>query len=261
MAGKHDQLTTQELDEYEIPAELLAGIHGLVRNRPRHEINILDWGCGRGRAVAKLRAAGFNAFGIDIDERVMLNGHQLFNDRGLDPHALLRAADDLKCFPDGFFHCIISDQVMEHLPDLEAVLREMARLTAVGGLGLHCFPGAKMLIEVHVNMPLVHWLPRNRVRKPVLLASLLAGWGPRQEWPEASGLGYFGKIETYYRYLDNKTHYRDIRNILDCASKAGFHAQSRLLTALPGQIPSWIPESLRVNGFPRSTHFLELTRI
>lgn len=33
----------------------------------KHEPNVLDWGCGRGRSVLGLRQLGYSVFGADID--------------------------------------------------------------------------------------------------------------------------------------------------------------------------------------------------
>jgi hypothetical protein len=63
-------------------------------------------------------------------------------------------------FPDGCFHALISYQVLEHIEDLAAAAAEWARLTAGGGAGFHIYPPHFRLVEAHLFMPFVHWLPR-----------------------------------------------------------------------------------------------------
>ena len=78
--------------------------------------------------MAKLRKQGFNAFGVEIDRRTMENGFQLFSENGWDPHELLRLLDEVCTFDDGQFDFIFSEQVFEHVADLNEVAREMANL-------------------------------------------------------------------------------------------------------------------------------------
>lgn len=264
MGTKHDVLTRRELDAYQLTPVILTAIEDFVASKEPgiapQRINILDWGCGRGRAVAKLREAGFNAFGVDTDEMVMRKGYGLFEQLGLDPHELLLGPDALANYPDAFFHCIISEQVLEHVMDISATFAEMWRLTVPGGIGLHCFPGAGMVMEEHVNMPLVHWLPKNRVRKPAIALCMASGFGPRQQWPETESKGFWATNDIYYRYLDRKTYYRDIMQIIAIAQDARFEARYKLLGSYRFRQNLWLPAFVRRNGFPGASMFLHLSK-
>jgi SAM-dependent methyltransferase len=261
---KHDVLTRQELDEYRLTPVILQALEEFAASRApkvsREQINVLDWGCGRGRSVAKLREAGFNAFGVDIDERVMQNGHSLFSQIGLDPRKLLLRIDDLASFPDAYFHCIISEQVLEHVMDIHATFLEMWRLTAPGGSGLHCFPGSGMILEEHINMPLVHWLPKSPIRRAAIALCLVAGFGPERPWPETDGKDFLARIDIYYRYLDKKTCYRDIGQIAAIAMDVGFEVRHQLLASCPSRLEKWLPAFVRRNGFPGSSMLLRLSK-
>lgn len=264
MSTKHNVLTRQELDSYRLPPAIIQAIEDFVASRAPgiapQQINILDWGCGRGRAVAKLREAGFNAFGMDTDEKVLRNGYDLFDQLGFDPQKLLLGPDALASYSSACFHCIMSEQVLEHVMDITATFAEMWRLTVPGGIGLHCFPGAGMLMEEHVNMPLIHWLPKNRARKPAIALCMASGFGPRQQWPETEGLNFWATNDIYYRYLDKKTYYRDIMQITATAEDAGFNARYQLLGSRKSWQGCWLPAFIRRNGFPGATMFLRLSK-
>jgi len=104
-------------------------------------MTVLDYGCGAGDTVALLREDGFNAVGCDTFYAG--NGH-----RGDTGEAVLaaRKAAGIVCdvpesgdlpFPPGSFDVILSNQVLEHVNDLDATLARMTRVLAPGGLILH----------------------------------------------------------------------------------------------------------------------------
>lgn len=166
MGSKHDILTEEELSEFSLSKSLehLLADFACSFEPPfkPEQINVLDWGCGRGRSVAKLREKGYNAYGIDIDEKVLKNGYPLFAKRGLKPENIIFHNDQIDKFEDNFFHIIFSEQVLEHVKDINSMTHELARLTAPGGIGIHQFPGKYNVNEGHLFMPIVHWLPKKK---------------------------------------------------------------------------------------------------
>ncbi len=260
MGTKHDRLTEQELATYQPHPAVLAGIEQLTRELalPREEIRLLDWGCGRGRSVAKLREMGFAAFGVEIDQRTLQNGYPLFAGRGLDPQALLLHPAQLQQLPAGSFHCIFSEQLLEHLADLQLIATEAARLTRPGGTGIHCLPASRQWQEEHIQMPWVHWLPKNRLRWGAIALLLGLGYGPPRPWPELRDKGFWGQAEGYYRYLNEWTYYRDLDDLPRPFRDAGFTAEIELSINAPA--PRWLPARLRRNGYPDGRVVLWLRR-
>ena len=55
-------------------------------------------------------------------------------------------------------------------------------------------------------MPLVHWLPKNKLRREAIRACVLAGIEPG--WPELNALRTAGRTLSYYDYSVGSTHYR-----------------------------------------------------
>ena len=116
----------------------------------------------------------------------------------------LRLGDGRIPFDDGEFGFVFSNQVVEHVADLDDVVAEVARVTASGGLGLHDWPGKWRPVEPHYGAPFVHWLPKTRVR----LAAM-----------RALGCG------NQYRYSVEETFYRPHWIVWQAFDRAGFETE------------------------------------
>lgn len=263
MGGKHDILTEEEMGRFFLAPGILAELNSLAASmipvQASSARNVLDLGCGRGRSVARLIENGFNAFGVDTDQAALRNGYLLFEGRGLQPAGVLLHAEDTARIPDDFFGLIFSEETLEHVQPLEQVAREIFRLTAPSGVGLHSFPGSKCLIEPHILMPLIHWLPSGLFQKGLIALCLLVGFGPNPAWPETAATGFRETVNTYFLYLQRKTHYRDIREIMQIFRTAGFDCEY----SCSGVARWWsglLPRNLRQNGFPRGEMLLRLRK-
>jgi len=222
---KHDVLTEQEMSSFTLSPRIVRQIEHfrLAMNLEKSRMNILDWGCGRGRSVAWLRAQGYNAFGTDIDAEPVDNCRDLLAARGLDADSIISVMEDGKerQFPDNFFHLSFSEGVFEHVKDIEKVAANLERLTAPGGVGVHFFPAHKHFVEIHLFMPFVHWLPKNGLRRVCIRLLLSLGKGPR--WKELQGKSKAEQAEAYYEYIVHKTYYRTPRAITDIFERHKFH--------------------------------------
>ena len=87
---------------------------GLLAGRRR----VLDIGCGLGAYVAHFRRFTDEAYGIDVDAPRVREGRR----RGIDK-LILAAAEHLP-FADGTFDVIVLNEVIEHVNDDRATLRE-----------------------------------------------------------------------------------------------------------------------------------------
>src|SRR5690606_17804928 len=120
--SKHHLLTRAELDDYTVNQLLLKLIrrYSRERNVAPHEMRILDFGCGRGRSVIKLRLEGFDAFGVDVDEEPIRNSESVLRSLGIPEGSYLqKISEDCKVpFPDGHFDVVFSQQVVEHVKNI-----------------------------------------------------------------------------------------------------------------------------------------------
>lgn len=222
--SKHNMLTAEEISKFVIESELLEYIEPYRNkmNLEKQELNILDWGCGRGRSVLRLREQGYNAFGVDIDPEPIKNGRVLFLKRGFDAKTILTLVnpDGKINFPDNSFHFVFSEHVFEHVQDIESVAAEIQRVTTPGGLGLHRYPASKEIVEGHLHLPFVHWLPKNGLRKALIFIFLLIGQDPK--WEELQGKSIYKRTQTYFGYSIHKTYYRSPRTIRQVFKRNGF---------------------------------------
>lgn len=87
---------------------------------------VLDIGCGVGQVVGRLQEAGFEAHGVDVSEpnieraRKVSERCQLYDGRHLP-------------FPDGHFASAGALNVLEHVDEPEAFVRELVRVVEPGG--------------------------------------------------------------------------------------------------------------------------------
>jgi 2-polyprenyl-3-methyl-5-hydroxy-6-metoxy-1,4-benzoquinol methylase len=224
---KHDVLTEQEMANFVFNSRILKQLERCRKklNLEKDQMNILDWGCGRGRAVVWLREQGYKAFGVDIDLEPVENCRNLLSSRGVNPDSLIYLIQNntAKEFPDKHFHFIFSYGVFEHIKDLDQVAAEFKRIMAPEAIGAHFFPAHKHLVETHLRMPFLHWLPKNGLRMICFKSTLMLGKGPK--WKELQGMTKEQQAQVYYNYTVSKTFYRSPALLREVFSKVGLNIE------------------------------------
>lgn len=175
----------------------------VLDQQPTAETRALDYGCGAGHIVTRLRERGVEACGCDVFYEGGDYSSQVQQDhfaRGI----VRRIEDGRIPFPDASFDFVTSNQVFEHVADLDAVLAEIARVMKPGGRLLCLFPDRGVWREGHCGVPFLHWFPK-RSRPRVRYAT----------WMRRLGFGYFTESrsardwsESFCTWLDDWTHYR-----------------------------------------------------
>jgi ubiquinone/menaquinone biosynthesis C-methylase UbiE len=109
----------------------------------------LDAGCGDGRYLAALAdELPARVAGADLSERILETA------RARVPHADLRQANlESLPFPDGEFDLLLCSQVIEHVLDASAALRELARVLRVGGTLVISTDNARNVVSRVLNAP------------------------------------------------------------------------------------------------------------
>lgn len=99
--------------------------------RPAPDTHLLEVGCGRGHLTKRLREAGVNARGIDV------NPHAA--DHAVTDAVKTMSAEELG-FPSDSFDQVCSVHAIEHIPDPDAAMAEMARVVRPGGQVMLIYP-------------------------------------------------------------------------------------------------------------------------
>ncbi len=249
-----DLLTENEFADFTPNSEVVRYLE-LTRQRlglEKSEMNVLDWGSGRGNYVAWLRKAGYNAFGAEIRQAASERGKSLFASLGLDHDRVIRpiAPDCRTDLPADFFHFVFTHYVLEHVADIDAVTTEIARVTAPGGCGFHVYPGKLRPLEPHLFMPFVHWLPKqNPARKWLIRACIACGIDPKWDWLATATPDR--KAEAYFTFCNRETFYRPFRRVRRSFNQVGFevtpvaadHPALRRLSAMPAALKKLFVET------------------
>ncbi len=137
---------------------------------PLQGARILDIGCGIGAYVEKFRALGAAPCGVDVDIERLERGR-----REKNLTTLAASASEALPFADESFDAVLLHEVIEHVNDDRATLRQSQRVTRRGGVVVIFAPNRLYPFETHGayfgkryvfgNIPLIGYLPnflRNR---------------------------------------------------------------------------------------------------
>jgi len=95
---------------------------------------VLDLGCYDGYILRRVRArAAIEGVGIDLSQRAVTLAKRAAERENLDGLAFVVSEGSALPFPDASFNVVICSEILEHVPDLDAVLSEIARVLVGGG--------------------------------------------------------------------------------------------------------------------------------
>lgn len=97
---------------------------------------VLEVGCGRGHLTGRLADRGIDVIGIDANPMAA-------EVAGSDRIMTMRA-ETLE-FDDATFDAVVSIHAIEHLPQLDAAVAEMARVLKPGGQALYIYPAEPVM--------------------------------------------------------------------------------------------------------------------
>jgi SAM-dependent methyltransferase len=137
MLGKFSALTENEhLARYRFATQLVEGRQ------------VADIACGTGYGTQMLAEAGAKSvLGIDISADAVAFSRQRFSAPNVS--YIVSNAQDLTAISDNQFEIVVSFETIEHLPDVEAYLDEMARILRPGGAFLVSTPDRRIASVTH----------------------------------------------------------------------------------------------------------------
>lgn len=153
------QIAQRTRQVMEAPVRLRREIDGWLDSATR-DAPFLDLGCGPGMLLAAAASKGRVGIGIDSSMVWLVVAKRLIVSRGGRPILAAGLADALPLANDAV-HATISLDVVEHVSDPESFLREVNRVTRVGGRVALSTPNRfSLAAEPHVFVWGVGWLPR-----------------------------------------------------------------------------------------------------
>jgi SAM-dependent methyltransferase len=152
-------------------SRLVPEVQGWLSDCVSPEGVFLDVGCGAGQLLAAAAATQRNGIGIDVRLVWLLVAKRLIAAAGGTPFLAAAMAEALP-FADGSIDAVVSLDVIEHVGNVEAYLREIDRVTAPGGRVAFGTPNRfSLTAEPHIGVWGVGWFPRRWQKGYVKLRS------------------------------------------------------------------------------------------
>lgn len=152
--GKHDFLH-QQLRDMPYFRAVLRAVECKFYQRFTLEGPVLDLGCGDGHfatvAFERPLDVGIDPWSGPVREAVRRGGYRMVN----------QGFGDALPYPDNFFGSALSNSVLEHIPYLDPVLKEMCRVLKPGANFLFCVPNHNFL----PNLSISSWLDKVGLHK------------------------------------------------------------------------------------------------
>ena len=151
---------------------------------------ILELGCGNGIAAMLLHRLGHNVIGTDISALFLEEATQRQEtaDRNGEHKLEYRVCDVLELpFQDEAFDVVCSNELIEHLPDVETALSEMIRVTRKGGRIIICGPNLCSPL-----MPLID------------LVRMIRGKPGRPFWGETKRQAFVNTVKNSFLYVKKR---------------------------------------------------------
>jgi SAM-dependent methyltransferase len=116
---------------------------------------LLDIGCGTAHKLVEFAQRGYEVWGTDVSPDALARAKELIPSGAFFQGELLKLG-----LPAGHFHCIRLDNVLEHVPNPAAVLKECVRLLAPGGeLFIFVPNGASPSLRLLGRYSISSWIP------------------------------------------------------------------------------------------------------
>jgi SAM-dependent methyltransferase len=234
-------------------------------------VKVLDAGCGKGELMAYLQAnlpelyegTDFEVHGFDVHDSLTEHAPSadvvLANLRGSlpreqwDGRVEYVSVSDPWPYGEGEFEVVVTNNVLEHVADLDFFFAELGRTLKPGGFSVHVFPFRRVLYEWHLKMPLVHRIEDFRLREKAIELLSRAGIGTFPETHAAEGIDEATYGRTRADFIQFGTFYRSWRDVARAAKGAGLRATHRYTRGLYTQKLRALRSKGEVHRYSRRT--------
>ncbi len=235
----------------------------------KQPLRILDTGCGYGGLIADAMAAfgdhrslgEIEIYGFEVQEHgagreqyweeVMQTLSVRFPKTSWTDRIRVISSSEDWPFEDAFFDLAMSNQVLEHVTDLEAFFAQQNRVLKPGGLAIHHFPAAESLIDPHSAVPFAHWPESDGGREKLLRFFSKLGFGKYSKYRDQRGYELDDFVGEFVDYLRRFTSFRRLRAIERLSNQAGFVTRPRYNWALAKR---WLDEAEDVWPYSRTSN-------
>ncbi len=212
MNTKHNKLTIQELKDFKKKKSRL--IFDIVEkyqkyfNKKVEDISILDYGCGRGRITILLKQLGYNVYGVDASYDTINKSDDICMELGFNHNEIFKVVKENNNyeipFNDGYFDIIITEHLLEHVENIDFLIKDFNRVTNKNSIIFNTLPGKYSLVEPHLKMPFIN-LNKNLGK---LLIPFFVKLKIEPKWSELENTTMKEKIFTYLNYYEKALFFR-----------------------------------------------------
>lgn len=147
-----------------------------VVGRAGEKLDVADIGCGPGAQSLVWALAGHRVHGVDINEGLLALARKRADEAGFAVDFCLGSATNLP-FADASMDVCLAPEILEHVPDWQACLREFSRILRPGGVLYLSTTNRLCPVQMEYNLPLYSWYPSRLKRHCERLAVTT-----RREW-------------------------------------------------------------------------------
>lgn len=202
----------------------------------RKVLRVLDIGCGYGGLISDL----MQVFSFFADKELEVYGFEVNEHRGSTPDFYREVCDSLAKswpevnweqrirlgssvepwpFPDGFFDLAYSNQVIEHVAELELFFQETRRVLADGAKAVHFYPSRSVFVEPHCGVPGAHWIENSTSKERWLRLSSSLGLGKFPNYRRRRGSCLDSFCDEFSDYLKRFVFFRSNREIRELGER------------------------------------------
>jgi ubiquinone/menaquinone biosynthesis C-methylase UbiE len=134
---------------------------------------ILEVGCGEGLTVAGLNLNGYEAYGVEPNEKYVKNAYNILEINNIDKNKIKQGFSENMPFKEEEFDYVVSFQVLEHVGDVFKTFQEIERVLKTNGETLHFAPNYNSFREGHFHVFMLPFMSKKNFYYWLKLLNLL----------------------------------------------------------------------------------------